>query len=94
VQVIDALVFINCTHNQIANVKSAVDLIEGVIEAHSISGIYDIIIKVKSEGQESVAALKGVISRIKKINGVASLATHIVLQDGNYVEKSDLVADS
>ncbi len=76
-----ALVLINCTINQITNVKGAVDLIEGVIEAYPISGIYDIIIKVKTEGQEGITALKGITARIKGINGVKSLVTHIVLME-------------
>jgi hypothetical protein len=81
------LVLINCTLNQITNVKSAVDLIEGVIEAYPVSGIYDMVIKVKIEGQEGITALKRVTSKIKKINGVASLVTHIVLGGGKDISQ-------
>ena len=79
---IAAFILINCALNQIANVKIAVKLVEGVVEAYPVGGIYDMIIKVKIEGQEGIGALKRVTSRIKKINGVASLATHIVLGEG------------
>ncbi|MEW6603957.1 MAG: Lrp/AsnC ligand binding domain-containing protein [Thermoproteota archaeon] len=69
-----AFVFVNCAFDQSSSVEKAVKEISGVLEAHTTTGIYDLILKVQAEDE---AKFQELIKKIKSINGVTSTLTSI-----------------
>ncbi len=69
-----AFVFVNCAFDQISSVEKEVREIDGVLEAHTTTGIYDLILKAQAEDE---AKFQELIKKIKTINGVTSTLTSI-----------------
>ncbi|HEY7734178.1 MAG TPA: Lrp/AsnC ligand binding domain-containing protein [Nitrososphaera sp.] len=71
----EAFVFVNCLLTMTGMVENAAKIIEGVLETHPTTGIYDIVLKVKAVDETS---LRDVLDRVKGIQGVASTLTSII----------------
>lgn len=69
-----AFVFVNCVQNQLPELERKVREVSGVVESYSTNGIYDMLLKVKTEND---IALRDVINKVKKIRGIASAITSI-----------------
>lgn len=70
-----AFVFVNCLPHDWSRFERNVKEISGVVESHSTSGAYDIILKVKAETE---AELRDIIKNVRKVAGVAAAITSIV----------------
>lgn len=70
-----AIVFVNCAVEQAASIEKAAKNIEGVLEANTTTGIYDLIMKVQADDE---IKLQEVIKSIKNISGVTSTLTSII----------------
>jgi DNA-binding Lrp family transcriptional regulator len=77
-----AFVFVNCAFDQTSSVEKAVKEIVGVLEAHTTTGIYDLILKVQMEDEVKFQEL---IKKIKGINGVTSTLTSITYSNEKIV---------
>jgi DNA-binding Lrp family transcriptional regulator len=76
-----AYVLINTEIGCIPEVLKAVKKIKNVSEAHSVYGVYDIVIKIHAE---SMAKLKDVVTwNIRRLNNVRSTLTMIVMEETN-----------
>ena len=73
-----AFVLINAEIGSESDVLDELKKIEGVEEAYSVYGVYDIIAKVKADSMEK---LKDIVTwRIRKLNKVRSTLTMIVIE--------------
>ena len=73
-----AFVLINAEIGSESDVLDELKKIEGVEEAYSVYGVYDIIAKVKADSMEK---LKDIVAwRIRKLNKVRSTLTMIVVE--------------
>ncbi len=73
-----AFVLINAEIGSESEVLNELKKIEGVEEAYSVYGVYDIIAKVKADSMEK---LKDIVAwRIRKLNKVRSTLTMIVIE--------------
>lgn len=70
-----ALVFVNCDPEKSSGTEKRVRQLRGVIESHSTSGAYDMILKVTAKSE---AELRDVIKSVTKVSGIASILTSIV----------------
>ena len=71
-----AFVFAECEEGQTSAAKRSADKIQGVKEAHSVSGGgFDLVLKVHAKDEQS---LNGVLGAIKRISGIAAVVTSIV----------------
>jgi DNA-binding Lrp family transcriptional regulator len=75
-----AFVFVNCAFDQAGAVEKALKEIQGVLEVHTTTGIYDLILKVQSEDESKFQEL---IKKIKGIAGVTSTLTSITYSNVN-----------
>jgi DNA-binding Lrp family transcriptional regulator len=74
-----AFVLINTEIGSEGEVLSELKKVEGVEEAYSVYGVYDIVAKVRAETMEK---LKDIITwRIRRINKVRSTLTMIVIEE-------------
>jgi DNA-binding Lrp family transcriptional regulator len=74
-----AFVLINTEIGSEGEVLSELKRVEGVEEAYSVYGVYDIVAKVRAETMEK---LKDIITwRIRRINKVRSTLTMIVIEE-------------
>ena len=74
-----AFVFINAEIGSEGEVLSELKKVEGVEEAYSVYGVYDIIAKV---GADSMEKLKDIVTwRIRRLNKVRSTLTMIVVEE-------------
>lgn len=71
----DALVFVNCLPETTSNTEKKIRQLRGVIESHSTSGAYDIILKVTAKSETE---LREIIRSVGKVSGIASILTSIV----------------
>jgi DNA-binding Lrp family transcriptional regulator len=78
-----AIVYVNCIPEGQDSAQMHVRKVDGVIESYTTSGAYDMILKVKAETESE---LRDIIRNVKKISGIGSAITSIVL-DGH--EKTD-----
>jgi DNA-binding Lrp family transcriptional regulator len=69
-----AFVFVNCMIDQAASVERAAKNVRGVLEAHTTTGIYDLILKVQAEDESKFQEL---IRKVKRVSGVTSTLTSI-----------------
>jgi DNA-binding Lrp family transcriptional regulator len=77
---ISAVVLVNTDLGAQDKVAKNVKLIEGVEEAHTLYGVYDLLIKIKAV---SLDRLKEIIKlRIRQITGVTSSLTLMIVEDG------------
>ena len=73
-----AFVLINAEIGSESDVLDELKKIEGVEEAYSVYGVYDIIVKVRANSMEK---LKDIVAwRIRKLNKVRSTLTMIVVE--------------
>ena len=73
-----AFVLINAEIGSESDVLNELKKIEGVEEAYSVYGVYDIIVKVRADSMEK---LKDIVAwRIRKLNKVRSTLTMIVVE--------------
>ncbi|MFX1294916.1 MAG: Lrp/AsnC family transcriptional regulator [Promethearchaeota archaeon] len=72
-----AFVTIKVQAGQIKEVLKKVREIDNVIEAYSITGPYDIILKIKGENMETIA--KMIVIKIHEIQGVQDTVTYLVI---------------
>ena len=75
-----AFVFVNCAFDQAGAAEKALKEIQGVLEVHTTTGIYDLILKVQSEDESKFQEL---IKKIKGISGVTSTLTSITYSNIN-----------
>jgi len=74
-----AFVLINAEIGSEGEVLSELKKVEGVEEAYSVYGVYDIIAKV---GADSMEKLKDIVTwRIRRLNKVRSTLTMIVIEE-------------
>ena len=73
----EAFIFVNCFLSMVGAVEGVVKITEGVSGAYATTGIYDLILKVKVPDETK---LKDMIRHLKRIPGVASLMTSIILK--------------
>ena len=72
----NAFVLVNTEIESEEEVLNALEKILEVKEAYQLYGVYDIIIRVESD---AMLSLKDAISRIRRIEGVRSLLTMVVI---------------
>lgn len=73
-----AFVLVECEEGHARAVKKVTERIDGVQEAHSISGgDYDIVVKVNADEHD----LHGVLAAIRRVGGIAALSTSIVCRN-------------
>lgn len=70
-----ALVFVNCYPDSASRAEKRVREVKGVVESHSTSGAYDMILKVKTK---NVAELRKTIKNMAAVAGIGSILTSIV----------------
>lgn len=74
-----AFVLINAELGSESEVLNELKKVEGVQEAYSVYGVYDIIAKVREESMEK---LKDIVTwKIRKMNKVRSTLTMIVIEE-------------
>ncbi|MEM1607493.1 MAG: Lrp/AsnC ligand binding domain-containing protein [Candidatus Bathyarchaeia archaeon] len=74
-----AFVLINAEIGSEGEVLNELKKVEGVEEAYSVYGVYDIVAKVKAESMEK---LKDIVTwKIRRINKVRSTLTMIVIEE-------------
>ena len=72
-----AFVLINAEIGSESEVLAELKKVEGVEEAYSVYGVYDVIVKVKADSMDK---LKDVVTwRIRRLNKVRSTLTMIVI---------------
>lgn len=72
-----AFVTIKVQVGKIKEVLTEIRKIENVLEAYSITGPYDIIIKIQGENLENVA--KMIVTKVHEIAGVQDTVTYLVI---------------
>jgi len=76
-----AYVLINTEIGCIPEVLKVVRKIKNVQEAHSVYGVYDIVVKIEVE---SMAKLKDIVTwNVRRLNNVRSTLTMIVMEDSS-----------
>ncbi|AIF83312.1 transcriptional regulator [Candidatus Nitrososphaera evergladensis SR1] len=70
-----AFIFVNCNVDGGSAAEKNVKKVKGVVESHSTSGAYDLILKVKAETESE---LRDIIKNIRKVTGVVAAITSIV----------------
>lgn len=78
-----AFVLVNCNMEKSESVEMAARKVAGVIDVHSTTGIYDLIIR--AEGKDE-SRLGKVIRKIKKIAGITATLTSIVYNPSSDAE--------
>ena len=73
-----AFVMINSKIDAMEIVLKALSKVEGVKEAYSLYGVYDIIAKVEADSMDKIRDL--VSYKIRKLDGVNSTLTTIVIE--------------
>jgi len=73
-----AFVLINTEIGSESEVLKALKDVEGIVEAYSVYGVYDIIAKI---GADTMEKLKDIVTwRIRRLNKVRSTLTMIVIE--------------
>ena len=76
-----AYVLINTEIGCIPEVLVAIKKIKNVTEAHSVYGVYDLVVKVEAE---TMGKLKDIVTwNIRRLNNVRSTLTMIVMEDSS-----------
>ena len=70
-----ALMFVNCFPERASDAEKKVREVKGVVESHSTSGAYDMIVKVKTRNE---AELRSTIKSMTMITGIGAILTSIV----------------
>ncbi len=73
-----AFILINTEIGSESDVLKSLEDVEGIEEAYSVYGVYDIIVKIKAESMDK---LKDIVTwRIRRLNKVRSTLTMIVIE--------------
>ena len=73
-----AFILINTEIGSESNVLESLKEVEGIQEAYSVYGVYDIIVKIEAESMDK---LKDIVTwRIRRLNKVRSTLTMIVIE--------------
>jgi len=73
-----AFILINAEIGSESDVLKSLEDVEGIEEAYSVYGVYDIIVKIKAESMDK---LKDMVTwRIRRLNKVRSTLTMIVIE--------------
>lgn len=75
-----AFIFVNCNMDTGNPAEQGMKKVRGVVESHSTSGAYDMILKVKAETESE---LKDIIRNVRKVTGVGAAITSIVYGSDN-----------
>ena len=76
-----AYVLINTEIGCIPEVLKAVRKIKNVVEAHSVYGVYDIVVKIEAE---NMGKLKDIVTwNVRRLNNVRSTLTMIVMEESS-----------
>jgi DNA-binding Lrp family transcriptional regulator len=75
-----SFVLVNCAIDQASFVERKAKEIQGVLEVHTTTGIYDLILKVQAEDE---AKFQELINKIKSISGVTSVITSVIYRADN-----------
>lgn len=73
-----AFVFVKCELGQIEKVASEIMEMEGVSEVHSITGAYDLLVKLYAERYEDFGDL--IPDKLQKVRGVRDTETILAFQ--------------
>jgi len=74
-----AFVLINAEIGSEGEVLRELNKVEGIVEAYSVYGVYDIVAKVSAESMDK---LKDIVTwRIRRLNKVRSTLTMIVIEE-------------
>ena len=73
-----AFVMINAKIDAMEKVLKALAKVEGVKEAYSLYGVYDVIVKVEADSMDKINDL--VSYKIRRVDGVNSTLTMIVIE--------------
>ena len=76
---ISALVLVNTDLDSQEKVKESLKQIEGVEEAHTLYGVYDLIVKIKANSIDKLKEINKL--HIKQVAGVTSLLTLMIVED-------------
>jgi len=71
-----AFILINTDTGQEYNVYDEVKALNGVVEANIVYGVYDIVVKVKTENNDE---LRKLVEYIRKVRGIRSTLTLIAI---------------
>jgi DNA-binding Lrp family transcriptional regulator len=74
-----AFVLINTEIDAMEKVLNALKNVEGVKEAYSVFGVYDVVVKVEAASMNKIKDL--VTYKIRRVNGVRSSLTMIVISE-------------
>ncbi|MGZ6330845.1 MAG: Lrp/AsnC ligand binding domain-containing protein [Parachlamydiaceae bacterium] len=78
---VSALVLVNTDLGVEGEVLESLKGLEGVEEAHSLYGVYDLAIKIKAISMDKLRVIIGSIRfRIKQASGVSSLLTLMMVE--------------
>lgn len=72
---ISAIVLVNTDIGEERQVYEKIKTVQGVEEAHALTGLYDLLIKVQAS---SVDNLKDNEKRLRKLTGVSNLSTLMI----------------
>ena len=72
---ISAIVLVNTEIGEEKQVLQNINHIEGVEEAHALTGLYDLLIKIQAK---SVDSLKDNERSLRKLSGVSNLSTLMI----------------
>ena len=70
---VQAYILIQTEVGQAAEVAGRIRGIEGVLEAHDVTGPYDVIVQAQAEDVDSLGTL--VVARIQRLDGIARTLT-------------------
>jgi DNA-binding Lrp family transcriptional regulator len=73
-----AFVLINTEIDAMEKVLKALKDVEGVKEAYSVFGVYDVVVKVEEASMDKIKDL--ITYRIRRLDGVSSSLTMIVVE--------------
>ena len=75
--IVRAFVMLNVEFGCEKEVLEAVKSVEGVVEAHLVTGIYDVVVVLEAEGLDD---LRNIISKVRSVDKVKSTLTMIAVE--------------
>ncbi|MEI6633270.1 MAG: Lrp/AsnC ligand binding domain-containing protein [Chlamydiota bacterium] len=75
---VSAYIFVEVTQGKALEIRDQISAINGVMEAHSVTGPYDIIARV--EGDDVGVLGEFIVSRIQNVPGVQRTLTNIIVE--------------
>jgi DNA-binding Lrp family transcriptional regulator len=84
VNMLSAFVFLNCDMGTEPDILREISVMSGVSEAVQVSGVYDIVAKVREESREDITKL---VKKIRAVENIRSSLTMIVSKEEQVVLK-------